>query len=89
MGINYCFIVIYKKGDLLKMKVIYDMDFFLIYMLLCLNIQLKLIKFEYIRCFFKKLCKLKLFDFFEWFFFFNLLQFKMINKDRYINRDKC
>lgn len=38
MGINYCFIVIYKKGDLLKMKVIYDMDFFLIYMLLCLNI---------------------------------------------------
>lgn len=28
MGINYCLIAIYKKGDLLKMKVIHDMDFF-------------------------------------------------------------
>lgn len=73
MGINYCLIAIYKKGDLLKMKVIHDMDFFLIYTLLCLNIQSKPIKLEHTRCSSKKSCKLKLFDLFEWFFSFNLL----------------
>lgn len=73
MGINYCLIAIYKKGEFVENESNPCYGFFLIYTLLCLNIQSKPIKLEHTRCSSKKSCKLKLFDLFEWFFSFNLL----------------